>query len=131
MRYLTFRYWIICLSLLFLNCSFNQSAIVARTFVPPAGLRGTYRIIAVGLTGQASRIVLFPGTVGLSEGTGALENEALDDLWRHFRQTYGAPEGRSLMLMNVVRTQSLKSFFLFGRITVVVRADVIEFTTSS
>ncbi len=121
------RYWIFIGLLLLLNCTINHSAIIGQTFVPPVMKQGAYRIIAIGITGRAQKVLFLPLEQTNVHSLAILKKEALDDLWRQFRKNFGEPEGHSLALMHVVWTTSGKSFLLFSKITMEIRADVIEF----
>ncbi len=100
-----------------------------------------YRIVAKNVGGQASAGYIlglsgaFRGemqTFGLIRisGEGMLYQEALDSLWRTFEQQYGqAVEGSRLALVNVrYDAEALNVLGFYTKPTVVIRADIIEFT---
>ena len=99
-----------------------------------------YRIVAKNVGGEASAGYIlgisgaFRGemqTFGLIRvtGDGMLYQTALDSLWRSVEQQQGqAVEGRRLALTNVRYDTEALNVLLYTQPTVVVRADVIEFT---
>ena len=102
--------------------------------------RADYRVVATGVTGDAGATYLLgasystgprASTLALVRigGTGALYREAVNDLWRNFRDEHGEAEGRALALANVNFDADALNLLLVTRQTVTVRADVVEFVS--
>jgi len=66
--------------------------------------------------------------VGRVEGTGLLYKEALESLWEHYEMDNGAIDGKHLALANVRYDTDILNLFIYTKVKVSVRADVIEFT---
>ena len=97
-----------------------------------------YRTIATNLSGEASAEYILGisggsgsggGTLALAriKGEGQLYGAALSELWQTFEDQYGAVEGRSLALVNVRFDSDAVDLILYTKLTVWVRADVVEF----
>lgn len=99
---------------------------------------GNYQIVATNVAGEAEASYL----VGLSfsngmmaqtlalyrlHGSGMLYKEAIEDLWKHFEDQHGKPEGKKLALVNVRYDADPLNLFVYSRMRISVRADVVEF----
>lgn len=99
-----------------------------------------YEIVATNVTGEASAgyILGASGSVSFQQmqtlalvrvsGSGLLYGEALENLWENFRAEYGGTEGRNLALVNVRTDTEALNLIVYTEPTVVVRADVVEFS---
>lgn len=98
-----------------------------------------YEVVATNVTGEASAgyVLGVSGsvphqmqTVALARvsGSGRLYGEALESLWANFRAEHGPTEGRNLALVNVRYDTEALNAIVYTEPTVVVRADVIEFS---
>jgi hypothetical protein len=98
-----------------------------------------YTVITTDATGSASAAYILgvsgfgPGVSAVAvarvSGEGQLHGEALRDLWERFATEHGAVAGRSLGLVNVRFDVDALNLILYTRVTVWVRADVVEFGT--
>lgn len=99
---------------------------------------GNYRVVAIGVSGEASASYLVGvsaavgtemSTLALARigGSGALYEEALADLWANFEAEHGPAEGRALALTNVRYDSDALNLVVYTRPHVGVRADVVEF----
>jgi len=61
------------------------------------------------------------------EGTGMLYSEALENLWANFETTNGTVRDQKLALVNVRYDTDILNLFVYTKVRVTVRADVIEF----
>jgi peptidoglycan hydrolase-like protein with peptidoglycan-binding domain len=66
--------------------------------------------------------------VGRVEGTGMLYKEALEDLWIRYEKDNGPIDGKPLALANVRYDTDILNLFIYTKVMVNVRADVVEFT---
>ena len=100
---------------------------------------GNYKILARGVTGEATAGYLFGVTVPAGmmtntiaiarvDGTGMLYKEALDGLWKNFQSTNGPVEGKKLALVNVHYDSDALNLFVYTHAKLMVTADVVEFT---
>jgi hypothetical protein len=98
-----------------------------------------YKIVAVGVSGEAKASYLGgvtfstgqeTGAVALTRigGTGQLYKEAMEQLWENFEKENGPVLGRRLALTNVRYDSDSHNLLLYADITLAIRADVIEFT---
>lgn len=98
-----------------------------------------FELVATGVTGEATAGYLLgvsggmffsTNTVALARvsGSGLLYEEALADLWANFEEEYGEVQGRDLALVNVRYDVEALNLIVYTSPTVLVRADVVEFT---
>jgi len=66
--------------------------------------------------------------VGRVEGTGLLYKEALENLWKNYEMDNGTIDGKHLALTNVRYDADILNLFIYTKVKVSVRADVVEFT---
>jgi len=101
--------------------------------------RNNFKIVARGVTGEASAGYILGGTfsVGMAtntfalvrvSGTGMLYKEALDNLWKNIEATYGSIEGKKVALINVRYDAEALNLILYTSPHISIRADVVEFT---
>lgn len=100
---------------------------------------GNYEVVATNVEGEASAGYVLGASASLADqmrtaalfrvsGSGMLYGEALRDLWDNFRADHGETEGRELALVNVRFDSEALNLILYTEPTVMVRADVVEFT---
>lgn len=101
--------------------------------------KGNYKILARGVTGEASAGYLFGVSMPMGmatntfavarvDGTGMLYKEAMDNLWKNFESAHGSAEGKKLALINVHYDSDALNLFFYTQPRIIVRADVVEFT---
>ncbi len=99
---------------------------------------GNYRVVQAGVTGEAEAAWLiglsFSNGIGAStfavarvEGTGRLYGEALESLWRNYEAENGPVENGRLALANVRYDADILNLFLYTKVRVSVRADIVRF----
>ena len=101
--------------------------------------QANYRIVATNVAGesQAGYLIGFsasgreqPTTVALFrvDGEPMLMKQALENLWTNFEAEHGPVVGRNLALVNVRYDSDAANYLLlYSKLTVSVRADVVEF----
>lgn len=99
-----------------------------------------FRIVATGVSGEASSGMvlglalpagLMTQAIGVFHVSGErdLQKAALDNLWKSVEEKVGPVKGKNYTLINVTHDGSAANWLLFyARQTVVIRADVVEFT---
>ncbi len=101
--------------------------------------KGNYKIIARGVTGEATAGYLLGASMPMGvttntfavvrvDGTGMLYKEAMDNLWKNFESAHGSAEGKKLALINVHYDSEALNLFFHTQPRIIVRADVVEFT---
>ena len=101
--------------------------------------RNNFKIVALGVTGEAEAEYLFGTSMSIGMvtntfslirigGTGMLYKEALDNLWKNYEAAHGPVEGKKLALINVRYDSDVLNLFVYTKPKVMIRADVIEFT---
>jgi len=60
------------------------------------------------------------------DGTATLYNDAVEDLWRNFRDEYGGSEG-SLVLANIRYDTDILNLLIYTKTTLYIHADVVAF----
>jgi len=99
---------------------------------------GNYSIAVTNVTGESESAYVFglSYSTGLAastfaiarvEGTGMLYSEALENLWSNFEATNGTVRDQKLALVNVRYDTDILNLFVYTKVRVTVRADVIEF----
>jgi hypothetical protein len=99
---------------------------------------GNYTIAVTNVTGESESAYVFglSYSTGLAastfaiarvEGTGMLYSEALENLWANFETTNGTVRDQKLALVNVRYDTDILNLFVYTKVRVTVRADVIEF----
>ena len=92
-----------------------------------------YVIVKRGLVGASHVKYFHLFGIFRTSGTGQLYQKAVSELWASFENTEGSAAGRALALVNVVQDYEV-SWGLLGltrTITLTVRADVVEFSSSA
>lgn len=99
-----------------------------------------YSIVATNVMGESesayvlgfsySALGMVANTIAIARisGSGMLYSEALESLWSSFEAENGNVEGRNLALTNVRYDADILNLFLYTKVKVYVRADVVEFT---
>ncbi len=101
--------------------------------------RANYSITATNVSGysESAYVLGFSYSTGFTtstfaagrvEGTGMLYKEALEDLWINYEQDNGTIDGKRLALTNVRYDTDILNLFIYTKVMVGVRADIIEFT---
>lgn len=101
--------------------------------------QANYQIVATGVSGEAESgyilgVSYATGPTAMTfavariTGSGMLYSEAIENLWINFEKDHGAIDGGALALANVRYDSDILNLLLFTKVTVSVRADVIEFT---
>jgi hypothetical protein len=101
--------------------------------------RGNFTIVARNVSGEAEAGYLFGTTFSLGimtntvalariSGTGMLYKEALENLWKNYEAAHGPVEGKKLALVNVRYDSDALNMFVYTHSTIMIRADVVEFT---
>lgn len=99
---------------------------------------GNYSISATNVTGESESAYIFglsystglaAGTIAIArvEGTGMLYAEALENLWSNFENAGGTARNQKLALANVRYDSDILNLFVYTKVKVTVRADIIEF----
>ena len=99
---------------------------------------GNYTIAVTNVTGESESAYVFglSYSTGLAastfaiarvEGTGMLYSEALENLWANFEATNGTVRDQKLALVNVRYDTDILNLFVYTKVRVIVRADVIAF----
>ncbi len=60
-------------------------------------------------------------------GTGELYSEALQNLWEKYEDEHGNIEGQNVALANVRYDTDILNLFLYTKVKVTIRADIVEF----
>ncbi len=60
-------------------------------------------------------------------GSDALYKDAIENLWANYEKENGSPEGQSLALTNIRYDSDILNLFLYTKVKVSVRADIIRF----
>lgn len=101
-----------------------------------------YRIVATGISGEASSgmILGFAAPMGITSSSIAvarvsgerdLQKSALADLWKNAEAAIGPVKGKNYALINVANDGTAANWLgLYASQTVVIRADIVEFTGS-
>lgn len=99
---------------------------------------GNYSLTATGVEGQAEAAYI----LGLSYSSGVAANtlalarvsgseklyaDALDDLWQSYESNHGAINDKKLALANVRYDADIINLILYTKVTLTVRADIVEF----
>lgn len=98
-----------------------------------------YKVIATNITGKATSGYLlgFSFSWGAAtesfalyrvNGNGMQYQEALKNFWENFEKEHGSPIGRSLGLVNVRYDADVANAVFYTENTVIITADVVEFT---
>lgn len=61
------------------------------------------------------------------EGSGMLYAEALEDLWENYESAHGPVSNQQLALTNVRYDTDILNLFVYTKVKITVRADVVEF----
>ncbi|NGP76556.1 hypothetical protein G3570_07925 [Balneolaceae bacterium YR4-1] len=99
---------------------------------------GNYSLTATGVEGQSEAAYI----LGLSYSNGVTANtlalarvsgseklyaDALDDLWQTYESNHGAITDKKLALTNVRYDSDIINLILYTKVTLTVRADIVEF----
>lgn len=99
---------------------------------------GNYSVTATNVTGEADAGYLLglsysigfaTNTFALARvrGTGKLYAEALADLWSNYEKNNGMVQDQKLALTNVRYDTDILNLFLYTKVKITVRADIVEF----
>ena len=99
---------------------------------------GNYTLTATNVSGQAESAYilglsyssgLIANTLAIArvEGTGMLYAEALENLWENYESDHGMIRERKLALANVRYDTDIVNAFVYTKVKVMIRADVVEF----
>lgn len=99
---------------------------------------GNYSITATNVSGEAEASYILglsystgfaANTVAIARvgGTGKLYAEALENLWINYEKNNGMTSQHKLALANVRYDSDIINLFLFTKVTISVRADIVEF----
>lgn len=99
---------------------------------------GNYAISATNVAGEAETAYvlglsyssgLTASTLAIARvhGTGMLYAEALENLWKNYKDEHGAISGQKLALANVRYDTDILNLVLYTKVKVMVRADIVEF----
>ena len=123
--------------LIFSGCS-NTGAFLSANQTLVNLNEGNYTISATNVTGESASAYIFglsystglaAGTIAVArvEGTGMLYAEALENLWSNFEATGGTATDQKLALANIRYDADILNLFVYTKVKVTVRADVIKF----
>lgn len=100
-----------------------------------------YEIVATDVTGSSKAGYVF----GLSflnggqavtmaiariSGTGLLYQGALEELWKNYEKDHGPREAKKVALVNVHFDTDILNLLVYTKVTLFLRADVVEFKTN-
>lgn len=97
-----------------------------------------FSIVASNVSGEAESGYVFgfsyaygmiANTIAIArvDGTGMLYSEALQDLWDNYEDQHGSVEGKNIALTNVRYDTDIVNAFVYTKVKVLVRADIVEF----
>ncbi|MEX0646344.1 MAG: DUF6567 family protein [Balneolaceae bacterium] len=124
-------------SILFLGCS-NTGAFISGNQTIVNLNEGNYSIAETNITGESSAGYVFglsystgfmASTFAIArvEGSGMLYAEALEDLWENYESAHGPVSNQQLALTNVRYDTDILNLFVYTKVKITVRADVVEF----
>ncbi|MCF7805976.1 MAG: hypothetical protein K9N46_16315 [Candidatus Marinimicrobia bacterium] len=126
------------IALFFVSGCANSGAFLSSHQTSVELSEANYKIVATDVTGSSSLAFLMGASYSFGaasnamgifrvEGTGAVYQEALSDLWNNVKATAGSTEGEPIALANVRYDSEMLNLFFYTKLTVNVRADVIRF----
>lgn len=139
MKSYTIALLVILLTIATQHCATGGAHFSANTTNVELG-ESNYKIIAKNISGKADAGYIlgysFPmgpvmSTFALAKihGSGHLYHEAMTNLWSNFEHNHQKAEGKSYALVNMrVDTMGANWLLLYSQPTLVITADVIEFT---
>ena len=97
-----------------------------------------FNIVAKNLEGHSEAAFLFgvsfpsgsfTNTLALIrvDGTAKIYNDAIQNIWQKYRETYGDPEGKNLVLANIRIDTDILNLLLYTKTDMYITADVVEF----
>jgi phosphoribosyl-AMP cyclohydrolase len=124
-------------ALIFTGCTSTGAFLSANQTIVNLN-EGNYTIAVTNVTGESESAYVFglSYSTGLAastfaiarvEGTGMLYSEALENLWANFEATNGTVRDQKLALVNVRYDTDTLNLFVYTKVRVIVRADVVEF----
>lgn len=132
--------FITTVSVLFISGCTSSGAFLSNNQTNVELTEANYTIAATNVVGEAESAYIIgfsyasfgmiANTIAIAriQGNGMLYSEALENLWVNFEAEAGTVEGRNLALTNVRYDADILNLFLYTKIKVSVRADVVEFT---
>jgi hypothetical protein len=60
-------------------------------------------------------------------GTAKLYDDAIQNVWKNYREKYGDPEGKKLVLANIRMDNDMLNLLVYTQTELYITADVIEF----
>lgn len=135
----TIIYGVAILSVFLISGCTSSGAFLASNRTEVNLQEGNYEIRAANLSGvsEAGYVIGVSFSTGPTvstlafgrvTGTGMLYKEAIENLWANYEDEFGSLEGKQLALANIRYDTDILNLLLFTKVTVGVRADVIEFT---
>lgn len=131
-------YGVVVLSVLFLSGCTNSGAFLSVNETQVNLAEANYSLTATNVTGEAESAYILGASFGTGltvntlavariEGTGMLYKEALENLWLNYEANHGTINGKRLALTNVRYDTDILNAIVYVKVTVGVRADVVEF----
>ncbi len=138
MKKYSFILYLAGISLLLSSCT-TSGAFISSHETSVKLSEDNYEIVATGVEGSSEAAYVFgfsysygmmTQSLSLARISGApfLYQEALDDLWNNVRSKHGEVKGDQLALANIRYDSDIVNLFLFSKIKLSVRADVVRFT---
>ncbi|WP_441000025.1 DUF6567 family protein [Fodinibius sp. SL11] len=131
--------WVAIMSILFISGCTTSGAFLSANQTQVNLEQANYNITATNVSGysESAYVLGFSYSTGFTtstfaagrvEGTGLLYKEALEDLWTNYEKDNGTINGKRLALTNVRYDTDILNLFIYTKVMIGVRADVIEFT---
>ncbi|MFH5885933.1 DUF6567 family protein [Halalkalibaculum sp. DA3122] len=128
---------LILLFTIFQGCT-NSGAFIASNQTNVNLEEGNFHIVAANVSGSAeSGYILgfsygygvLANTIAIArvDGTGMLYSDAIASLWEQYEEEHGSIEGKKLALTNVRYDTDIVNAFIYTKVKVMVRADVVVF----
>ncbi len=127
------------MSAIFLSGCTNSGAFLALNQTQVNLSQANYTLTATNVTGEAesayvlglsfgSGLTVNTFAIARVGGTGMLYKEALENLWANYEANHGTINGKRLALTNIRYDTDILNLVVYTKVTVGVRADVVEFT---
>jgi hypothetical protein len=127
------------LSALFLSGCTNSGAFLAANQTQVNLSQANYTLTATNISGEAMSAYVLGASFGTGftvntlaiariKGTGMLYKEALGNLWTNYEADHGTINRKRLALTNIRYDTDILNLIIYTKVTVGVRADVVEFT---
>lgn len=99
---------------------------------------GNYSVSATNITGKSEAGYLFgmsyssgfmatTAAVVRVAGSGMLYAEALENLWENYESANGTVKNKKVALINVRYDADILNLFIYTKVVITIRADIIEF----